>query len=124
MKISCFKKICKQTNIRNSIFAAAVAAGVTSTFGTPYGGIIFSIEVTSSFYIISNLFKSFFCASFTLLIFFIIDQFYSDPWYSLIPAISIEIDKPRIQTILVFVGLGIVCGLTGVLFLTVCQKYL
>jgi len=41
----------------------AVAAGVVSTFGTPYGGIMFSIELCSSVYLISNLYKSFVCGA-------------------------------------------------------------
>jgi len=31
---------------------SAVAAGVCCTFGTGYGGIVFSIEIASSFYIV------------------------------------------------------------------------
>jgi len=37
------------------MLAAAVGAGVTATFGTPIGGVLFSIEVTSSNYIVANL---------------------------------------------------------------------
>lgn len=35
---------------RRQILAAGVAAGVTATFGTPVGGVLFSIEVTSTYY--------------------------------------------------------------------------
>ena len=41
---------------------AAVAAGFTLALGTPLSGVLFSIETTASIYIISNLWKSFFCA--------------------------------------------------------------
>lgn len=39
-----------------------MAAGVVSTFGAPVGGILFSIEVTATYYAVNNLFKAFFCA--------------------------------------------------------------
>jgi H+/Cl- antiporter ClcA len=42
------------------MLAAAVAAGVTATFGAPIGGVLFSIEVTSTYYFVSNLWKAFF----------------------------------------------------------------
>ena len=44
------------------ILAAAVAAGVAATFGAPVGGVLFSIEVTASYYLVSNMWKAFFCA--------------------------------------------------------------
>lgn len=50
------------------MLAIAVAVGVVATFGTPFGGIIFSIEVTAAFYMVGTLWKSFLCATFTLLV--------------------------------------------------------
>jgi len=41
---------------------AAVAAGITLALGTPLGGVLFSIETTASIYIVSNIWKSFFCS--------------------------------------------------------------
>ena len=52
-KISIFKDINNAT--KKNMLAAAVGAGVTATFGTPIGGVLFSIEVTSSNYIVANL---------------------------------------------------------------------
>jgi chloride channel 2 len=49
------------------MLCAAVAAGVCSTFGCPLGGVIFSIELTSTFYMVSNLWKAFFCATIALI---------------------------------------------------------
>lgn len=51
------------------MIGVAVAAAVVSTFGTPFGGIIFSIEVTATYYMVGTLWKSFFCCTFTLIIF-------------------------------------------------------
>lgn len=44
------------------MLAASVAVGVTATFGAPIGGVLFSIEVTSTYYFVSNLWKTFFGA--------------------------------------------------------------
>ena len=40
------------------VLSAACAAGVSATFGAPVGGVLFSIEVTSTFYSISHLWKA------------------------------------------------------------------
>jgi H+/Cl- antiporter ClcA len=44
------------------VLAAACGVGTTIAFGTPVGGVLFSIEVTSSFYLVDNLWRSFFVA--------------------------------------------------------------
>ena len=49
--------------------AASVTAGVVSTFGAPVGGVMFSIEVTATYYGISNLWRSFFCAVWCVIVF-------------------------------------------------------
>ena len=48
---------------------AAVAVGVTATFGAPIGGVLFAIEVSSSTFTVSDLWKSFFASTFTVLLF-------------------------------------------------------
>jgi len=48
---------------------AAVAVGVTSVFGTPIGGVLLSIELTSSYYMVSNLWKAFFSSIITVIAF-------------------------------------------------------
>ena len=49
--------------------AASVTAGVVATFGAPVGGVMFSIEVTATYYGISNLWRSFFCAVWCVIVF-------------------------------------------------------
>jgi len=67
-KLSIFKDI-NNSAIKKSMLAAAVGAGVTATFGTPIGGVLFSIEVTSSYYIVANLWRTFFCSVFTMIVY-------------------------------------------------------
>jgi H+/Cl- antiporter ClcA len=62
MKISYFSEINKSNSSKNNMLAAATAAGITLALGTPLGGVLFSIECTASIYIVSNIWKSFFCS--------------------------------------------------------------
>jgi len=48
---------------------AAVAVGVTATFGAPIGGVLFAIEVSSTTFTVANLWKSFFASTITIILF-------------------------------------------------------
>ena len=55
---------------RNDQFmTAAIAIGVTATLGAPIGGVLFSIEVSTLSFSVSNLWKSFFASTFSILLF-------------------------------------------------------
>jgi H+/Cl- antiporter ClcA len=45
------------------MLTTGVASGVVSSLGTPYGSIVYSIELCSSVYLLSNLYKAFVCGS-------------------------------------------------------------
>ena len=49
------------------MLAASAAAGVTWAFTAPIGGVLFSIEVTSTYYMVNNLWKAFFWSGCTIL---------------------------------------------------------
>ena len=51
------------------MLAASVAAGYTAAFGAPLAGVLFSIEVASTYYMVSNLWKAFFAATFCIIAF-------------------------------------------------------
>jgi chloride channel 2 len=51
------------------MIGVAVCCGVVCAFGTPFGGILFSIELTATYFMVSNLWKSFFAATITILVF-------------------------------------------------------
>lgn len=61
-KLKVFSDIGNNHSLKKQMLAAAVAVGVTATFGAPIGGVLFSIEVTSTYYFVSNLWKTFFCS--------------------------------------------------------------
>ncbi|RHY29539.1 hypothetical protein DYB32_005066 [Aphanomyces invadans] len=48
-----FQRIYRNESLHRHMYNAACAVGVASTFGAPIGGVLFSIEVTSSFLLLS-----------------------------------------------------------------------
>ncbi|KNC53851.1 chloride channel protein 2 [Thecamonas trahens ATCC 50062] len=48
--------------LRIQLLAAAVAVGVTATFGAPIGAVLFSVEVTATYYFVDNLPKAYYAA--------------------------------------------------------------
>lgn len=54
-KVNIFRHLKTNVTLRNQIMGASVAAGVAAAFGAPVGGVLFSIEVTATYYYVSNL---------------------------------------------------------------------
>ena len=92
---------------KRSMLAAAAAVGVVATFGTPMGGVLFSVEVTATFYMVSNLWRGFVGAIACVIVF----QGLTDLKINAVP----ETDIPYVPHIgweyLAFAGLGVLCGL-------------
>eukprot|EP00698_Gefionella_okellyi_P024064 TRINITY_DN8399_c0_g1_i1.p1 TRINITY_DN8399_c0_g1~~TRINITY_DN8399_c0_g1_i1.p1 ORF type:complete len:749 (-),score=147.33 TRINITY_DN8399_c0_g1_i1:91-2022(-) len=57
-----FRGLWTNEMLRAQVLAAGCAAGISATFGTPIGGVLFSIEVTSTYYLVQNYWRGFFCA--------------------------------------------------------------
>ena len=68
-KLHWFSDIEKNQSLKKMMLAGAVAAGTTAAFGSPTGGVLFSIEVASTYYMVSNLWKAFFAATSAILMF-------------------------------------------------------
>jgi H+/Cl- antiporter ClcA len=58
-----FSVVLESPALVKQIFAASAAVGVASSFNAPVGGLLFSVETTSTFYLISNYWKSFVAAT-------------------------------------------------------------
>jgi H+/Cl- antiporter ClcA len=58
---------------RRQLLITSVACGVVCTFGAPYGGILISVELCASVYLLSNLFKAYVCGT---VAFFVYQQFH------------------------------------------------
>ncbi len=120
MKLSIFKHIHTQDSKRLEIIACACASGVAATFGTAFGGVIFSIELTASAYLVRTIPKAFLssvCAMLTIYYLDITDQL----------AVFSEdvVAHSKIATwqeMMSFLVLGIISGLLGVLFVTIVEN--
>jgi len=101
------------------MISAAAAAGITLGLGSPFGGVIFSMEVTSSIYLVKNLVKALFCS--TLCIIF--SKTFNAASKNMNLFISEKIE-PLDDTwdILFFIILGVLCGLIGALLSTFVSK--
>jgi chloride channel 2 len=74
-KLRPFREIKNNHSLRKQMLTASVAVGVTSSFGAPIGGTLFSIEVTSTYYFVSNLWKTFFCACVSIMVLKLFDTY-------------------------------------------------
>ena len=108
----------QSTFTRRQLLNTAVACGVVCTFGTPYGGILLSVEICSSVYLISNLFKAFVCGT---VAYFTFQQFHSSEGY------FDHVQKAAPQAahsgpMLHFAVLGVVLGYTGAFLIFASSK--
>lgn len=113
-RIPLFTRIRRNDGLRFKMIAAGCAAGVAATFGAPMGGVIFAIEVTSTYFLVSDFGKAFFCAiSTTLFLKFLTGNNgiipISIPKYELIPYKNYEL--------LIFSAMGLIYGLISVVFI-------
>ena len=74
-KLSWFRDMDNNSALRKQMYAAAIAIGVTATFGAPIGGVIFSIEVSSTYYMVSGFWNAFFCVTCGILFFKFLSMF-------------------------------------------------
>lgn len=103
------------------MLAASAAIGVVATFGTPVGGVIFSIEVTATFYLVSNLWRGFAGATTAVVCFQLLANFelvktvppmHYIPWvppvWSYFAFISLGVLQGMLSTVIVYAMTGIV----------------
>lgn len=64
-----YKELETNRTLRHQFLTAAVAVGVSCTFGAPIGGVLFAVEVSTFQFSVSNLWKAFFCSTISVLCF-------------------------------------------------------
>ena len=114
----CLPRIRKNFELRRQLLFVAVATGLSTSFRTPVGGVLFSIEVTASYYHIQNYWRSFVASVsgglLTRLITSVVNQTWR-PLISLYPAASQDQGFAWYE-LPVFVVFAMICGLLGALF--------
>mmetsp|Transcript_1770 Transcript_1770/g.2398 ORF Transcript_1770/g.2398 Transcript_1770/m.2398 type:complete len:1120 (-) Transcript_1770:494-3853(-) len=58
-RVKRFQKIHDSASLRAQVYSSACGVGVASAFTAPIGGVLFSIEVTRTYYLLSNYWKAF-----------------------------------------------------------------
>lgn len=108
-KLSIFGNIYENATLRQQILASAVSAGLAATFGAPIGGVLFSIEVAATYFVVSNMWKAFFCATWCSIVFKMLNS-------SKITDLITQTDYQAIEfdwQVFTFLILGILAGLLG-----------
>lgn len=117
-KLKAFKDIGQNHTVKRQMLQAAVAVGVTAVFGTPIGGVLLSIELTSSYYMVSNLWKAFFSSIVTVIAFRIFSIVTRVELFSKVVVEDVPID----WQIWLYCLLGVFCGILGSLFISIFTK--
>ncbi|PRP79785.1 chloride channel protein 2-like [Planoprotostelium fungivorum] len=118
LKLDIFYRIRSDNSSKFQMLSAACAGGIATVFGSPVGGVLFSIEVTSTYYLIQNLTKSFLCAFCAAFFTSYIGN------HGLLTPFVTHFDSKTFSNgkILSFIMLGVVCGVLGAFFV-VAQDY-
>ncbi|XP_048486893.1 chloride channel protein 2 [Plutella xylostella] len=123
--VTSFQGIYSNESRTTEMLAAACAVGVASCFAAPVGGVLFSIEVTTTYFAVRNYWRGFFAACCSAIMFRLLSV-----WSGATPTVKplfpthLPQDFPfDPQEFAVFVLLGIVCGLLGALWVFLHKNY-
>ncbi|KAG8444972.1 hypothetical protein GDO86_009934 [Hymenochirus boettgeri] len=122
--MSLFGGIYENESRNIEMLAAACAVGVGCCFAAPIGGVLFSIEVTSTFFAVRNYWRGFFAATFSAFIFRVLAVWIKDE--ETITALfktRFRLDFPfDLQELPAFAVIGIASGFGGALFVYLNRK--
>uniref|UniRef100_A0A8C3SC91 Chloride channel protein 2 n=1 Tax=Chelydra serpentina TaxID=8475 RepID=A0A8C3SC91_CHESE len=122
--LSLFGGIYENESRNIEMLAAACAVGVGCCFAAPIGGVLFSIEVTSTFFAVRNYWRGFFAATFSAFIFRVLAVWNKDE--ETITALfktRFRMDFPfDLQELPAFAVIGIASGFGGALFVYLNRK--
>uniref|UniRef100_A0AAR2JZW0 Chloride channel protein n=1 Tax=Pygocentrus nattereri TaxID=42514 RepID=A0AAR2JZW0_PYGNA len=104
--------------VRQNILTVGCAVGVGCCFGTPLGGVLFSIEVTSTYFAVRNYWRGYFAATFSAFIFRVLSVFNKDTvTITALFRTKFRMDFPfDLQELPAFAIIGISCGFLGAFF--------
>jgi len=107
------------------LLSAACAVGVSCCFAAPIGGVLFSIEVTSTYFAVRDYWRAFFGSVMSALVFRIAAVFWShEETLTALFRTSFRVDFPfDLVEIIAFIVIGIVAGLASANFV-IFHKYL
>ncbi|GFR83380.1 chloride channel protein [Elysia marginata] len=117
--IGSFRGIYENESRRSEMLAAACAVGVAGTFAAPIGGVLFSIEVTATYFAVRNYWRGFFSAVCGALVFRLMAFWFKDE--ETITALfrtNLRTEFPfDALELFAFAAIGVACGFGGALFI-------
>eukprot|EP00658_Telonema_sp_P-2_P054810 TRINITY_DN43598_c0_g1_i1.p1 TRINITY_DN43598_c0_g1~~TRINITY_DN43598_c0_g1_i1.p1 ORF type:complete len:589 (-),score=102.29 TRINITY_DN43598_c0_g1_i1:21-1787(-) len=124
-KVEWFGKVIQTPKARLNILSAGFAAGTAANFGAPIGGVLFSIEVTATHYLVPNYVKAFFCAICAALYFRFITSIQEDSEQdtALFNTDFTDFSSASAELFL-YVVLGVLCGVGGSIFVKLNARVL
>lgn len=105
--------------LKTQILIAAAASGLAAAFGTPYGGVIFAIELSCSYFQVNNLWRTYLCSFMCILIYTTVDSFTSFHAFNRTYFPKYEVDR----SIFIYLLAGVICGFLSVFFVY-CVNFL
>uniref|UniRef100_A0A8C1GUD0 Chloride channel, voltage-sensitive 1b n=1 Tax=Cyprinus carpio TaxID=7962 RepID=A0A8C1GUD0_CYPCA len=100
------------------LLVCACAVGVATCFAAPVGGVLFSIEVTSTYFAVRNYWRGYFAATFSAFIFRVLSVWNKDSvTITALFRTNFRMDFPfDLQELPAFAIIGISCGFLGAFF--------
>ena len=117
-RLPIFGSIQRNPGLQRQMLAAAVAAGVTAVFGTPVGAVLFSMEVTATYYMVSNLWRAFVAAVVCVFTLEIINAIRDDELFDATTITPSDVSSE----IIAFALLGVICGVAASAFVYLSSK--
>lgn len=115
LRIPLFRQIRQSEDLTHHVLSAACAVGVTATFGTPIGGVLFSIEVTTSYYVTSNYWRAFFASVVGVVVFRALGTLLRSNAVSLFTT-AFDVLPYQTYEVALFLILALLCGILAALF--------
>ncbi|KAM8924334.1 chloride channel protein 1 [Pelodytes ibericus] len=116
--MSVFCGVYQQAYYYTDVLTVGCAVGVGCCFGTPLGGVLFSIEVTSSYFAVRNYWRGFFAATFSAFIFRVLAVWNKDAvTITALFRTNFRMEFPfDLQELPAFAVIGICSGFLGAFF--------
>lgn len=122
--VTSFQGIFMNESRNTEILAAACALGVSSCFASPIGGVLFSIEVTSTYFAVRNYWRGFFAAVCGAFMFSLLSVWdHDEETITALFKTNFRIDFPfDTEEFIAFSLIGVFCGFGGALFVYTHRK--
>eukprot|EP01091_Cochliopodium_minus_P020140 TRINITY_DN8700_c0_g1_i1.p1 TRINITY_DN8700_c0_g1~~TRINITY_DN8700_c0_g1_i1.p1 ORF type:complete len:775 (+),score=178.79 TRINITY_DN8700_c0_g1_i1:1106-3430(+) len=121
LKLPLFNVLRSDQVLKRQMYIASIAGGIGSIFGAPIGGILFTVEATSTLYRVQNYWYSLLAAVPGAMLFRLLWHYYSDKQFLLDPIMLLPAETIKngfhIGQMLIYILMGIIFGFIGPIFI-------